>query len=143
MSTPEAPARWVVDGFVHVHHPVTLGRTTVPDDATVLEGMQAKGWELTPPPGVVVVGETTAEGTTVLTAPGAEEAAAADMAAVTVGLVPNGPIDDVLDWVDGDPSRARAALAVETVEDGKNRTSLIPQLEAIAAGAPTTEADNG
>ena len=43
--------------------------------------------------------------------------------------VPTGTIDDVLDWVDGDPERAAQALEAERA--GSNRSSLIAKLEAI------------
>lgn len=63
---------------------------------------------------------------------------------VPVADVPDGSVAEILAWVDGDRARAAAALAAETAAGGKARTSLIPQLEALAAGATTeTENDNG
>lgn len=49
----------------------------------------------------------------------------------TADTVPAGTIPDVLAWVGNDPARARAALDAE--RDGANRSSLINQLEPIAA----------
>jgi hypothetical protein len=43
--------------------------------------------------------------------------------------VPDGTIDDVLNWVGDDPSRASRALTVERA--GQNRTTLVSKLEAI------------
>lgn len=44
--------------------------------------------------------------------------------------VPDGTVDDVLDWVDDDPGRAAVALVAERA--GKNRSSLIEALESIS-----------
>lgn len=43
--------------------------------------------------------------------------------------VPDGTIDDVMDWVGDDRSRASRALTAERA--GQNRTTLISRLEAI------------
>lgn len=55
--------------------------------------------------------------------------------------VPEGTVADTLAWVDGDPARAQAALDAEYA--GANRSSLINQLEPIAAQeeAPMSEVD--
>lgn len=44
--------------------------------------------------------------------------------------VPEGPISEILAWVDGDEDRAQAALVVE--RESSARSTLIDQLEAIA-----------
>lgn len=46
---------------------------------------------------------------------------------------PDGTVVEVLAWVDGDPLRATAAMLVEL--DGKNRTTLIDQLNEIIGAA--------
>lgn len=43
--------------------------------------------------------------------------------------VPEGTIDEVLDWVGDDEAKAKIALDAETA--GKNRTSLVNKLKAI------------
>jgi hypothetical protein len=48
-----------------------------------------------------------------------------------VELVPDGTVQDVLDWVGDDPDRAEQALAAETA--GLNRSTLIAKLEAVAS----------
>lgn len=45
--------------------------------------------------------------------------------------VPGGTISEVLDWVGDDPDRAQTALEAERA--GQNRSTLISQLETIAA----------
>jgi hypothetical protein len=45
--------------------------------------------------------------------------------------VPDGTVQDVLDWVGNDPDRAEDALTAE--EAGQNRSTLIAKLEAIAS----------
>lgn len=45
--------------------------------------------------------------------------------------VPEGTMQDVLDWVGSDPARANEALDAE--EAGANRSTLITKLEAIAS----------
>lgn len=45
--------------------------------------------------------------------------------------VPEGTVNEVMCWVDGDPDRADEALAAE--RDGQGRSTLIAQLEAIAS----------
>lgn len=53
-------------------------------------------------------------------------------AAAGGGVPPDGTVDDVLGWVDGDPARAAAAAAAE--RDGKGRTTLLSRLEELADG---------
>lgn len=53
--------------------------------------------------------------------------------------VPDGTITQVLEWVGDDPGRARAALDAEY--DGQMRTTLISQLETIAAKEATAVTD--
>ena len=43
--------------------------------------------------------------------------------------VPDGTIDEVLDWVEEDP--AKAALALEAERAGKNRKGLVEALESV------------
>ncbi|MEV0608122.1 hypothetical protein AB0I61_17325 [Polymorphospora rubra] len=50
----------------------------------------------------------------------------------SVDEVPTGSIADVLEWVGDDPDRAQRALDAE--QAGKARTSLMPELERLAAG---------
>lgn len=46
-------------------------------------------------------------------------------------VVPDGTVQEVVDWVGDDPARAQQALDAERA--GQNRTTLIAQLEPIAA----------
>lgn len=62
--------------------------------------------------------------------------------------VPEGTVNDVLDWVGDDPDRAQEALDAE--RSGQNRTTLVSQLEAIAerqgddaSGTQTTDPGQG
>lgn len=48
------------------------------------------------------------------------------------GDMPDGNIAEVLAWVDNDPDRAQAALNAE--RDGKDRDSLIRQLQSVIDG---------
>jgi hypothetical protein len=45
---------------------------------------------------------------------------------------PDGTVDDVLGWVDGDPARARAALDAEQARE-KPRSTLVTDLEGVLA----------
>lgn len=47
--------------------------------------------------------------------------------------VPDGTVQEVLDWVGDDPGRAEQALEAERLGDG--RSTLITKLEAIASGS--------
>lgn len=50
-------------------------------------------------------------------------------------------VADVLAWVDGDPDRARAVLALETAPgEGGNRKTLVEPLRALVGGGGTPEA---
>lgn len=49
--------------------------------------------------------------------------------AVEPAEVPTGTVDEVLDWVNDNPSRAADALEAE--REGKNRSSLIDALESV------------
>lgn len=49
--------------------------------------------------------------------------------------VPTGTVQDVLDWVGDDPARAQEALDAE--QAGQQRSTLIAQLESIAAKEAT------
>jgi hypothetical protein len=51
--------------------------------------------------------------------------------------VPDGTVQDVLDWVGDDPGRAQEALDAE--QAGQARSTLIARLEAIAS---TTQEDD-
>jgi hypothetical protein len=52
-------------------------------------------------------------------------------------FVPEGTVQEVLDWVGNDPASARAALDKERA--GQNRATLTSKLEAIAASSPPEE----
>jgi hypothetical protein len=52
--------------------------------------------------------------------------------------VPDGTVQEVLDWVGDDPGRAGAALHVEEI--GAGRTTLLTKLGAIASAQPAEEA---
>lgn len=54
-----------------------------------------------------------------------------DEGADDAAAVPDGSVADVLEWVDGDTARAHQALAAERA--GKNRSSLVTQLEQLTA----------
>ncbi len=155
MTTPETDAElevaaspWIDDdGWAHLHHPVTFGKTRVANDPTVIASFVGRGWAYSPPPPpppVVVVPAPDAPAEPAAPADKAEETGAAGSDAATTGLVPSGSMAVVLDWVGDDPARAAMALAVENAAAAP-RTSLIPKLEALAAGSNTTglEADNG
>jgi hypothetical protein len=51
--------------------------------------------------------------------------------------VPDGTVQDVLDWVGDDPGRAQAALDAE--QAGAQRSTLITRLEALAVTDPIIE----
>lgn len=52
--------------------------------------------------------------------------------------VPDGTIQQVLDWVGGDPAKADLALLAEYVRDAPQRTTLVAALEKLAIPTPTT-----
>lgn len=150
MTTPEVEPWIDDDGWVHLHHPATFGTTAVRNVPAVLAGMLGRGWAYTPKPPpepdpiAPVVIDVTA------TAPAVEANATEVFAsgeAATVVFHPFDPsaltVAQVIEAVTADPGMAAAALTAERA--GKNRTSLIPQLEALAAGATTTdqEPENG
>lgn len=58
--------------------------------------------------------------------------AEAEEVTLTLDGVPDGTVDEVLVWVDGDVDRAREALVYEV--DNKNRSTLIAALEQIIGG---------
>jgi hypothetical protein len=51
-----------------------------------------------------------------------------------VQVPPDGPVNDVLEWVGDNTARAEAALASETRPDGRHRTTLTSALIGIIAG---------
>lgn len=106
-----------------VHHPTRPSRRKTVKEAD-LGRYVAAGWV---PVGQPLVGDNT--GPEVVTFPDPIEIAP-----------PSGPISEVLDWVDGDPDRAEAALSAE--QAGSARTSLIRQLEKVADG-DNNEAPDG
>lgn len=162
--TVDPSAEWL-----YLTHPDTNGSTRIPNDGASLEAHTARGWVLTDPPDTSGPGLPDPAGRPVEDAgawvemvhpatggrqqlpnngpalDGAREAGwvpAAEAAAVAVeteGL----KVQEVLDAVGDDPLKAAAALSAE--RDGKNRSTLISALEAIAAtGAaaqPTAEPD--
>lgn len=110
------------DEWISMTHPDTEGMQRLPNDDAAISGAREAGWVTT------AEAETAAAGST-----------AADVADRTVA--------EVLDLVDGDPTKAAAALAAE--RDGKKRSSLISALEAITAAPgpdattiPTTEQES-
>lgn len=54
--------------------------------------------------------------------------------------VPDGTVQDVLDWVGDDPGRAQAALDAE--DAGQQRSTLITRLEALAVTDSPADASN-
>lgn len=52
-------------------------------------------------------------------------------------------VDEVLTRVGDDPEAAKAALEAETGEGGKNRSSLVSKLEAIASGGDGSGGGSG
>lgn len=99
------------DEWVEMVHPVTNGSQRIPNDPAAIDGARDAGW--------VTATEAAAEEV---------EAVAAEVSDLTVA--------EVLAAVDGDRTKAEAALSAE--RDGKNRSSLISALDAIVS-APETE----
>lgn len=147
-----SPAEWL-----YLTLPATGGATRIPNDPDVLAAHTARGWVIADPPdetgpsvpdptagpvedtGAWVEMVHPASGGTQRLPNNAEALAGAreagwiradEIAALdTEGLT----VAEVLDAVGDDPAKAAAALTAE--RDGKNRTSLIRALEAIASSA--------
>lgn len=156
-TTTAVVARDVDAEWLYLAHPETGGSTRIPNDDAALESHTVRGWVLSDPPDTTGPGVPDPGGRPVEDAgawvemvhpgsggrqllpnngpalAGAREAGwvtaaeAADAAVETEGLT----VREVLEAVDGDPVKAAAALAAERA--GKNRTSLISALEALAA----------
>lgn len=161
MSTVAEPVAVHPDGeWIDLVHADTGGRTRIPNDATVLDAHTAKGWAIAPaeePPAVVTAPAPLPDEAWIEMVhpdfPGSQrlpnnppalagarekgwitvaEASAVDTESLTV--------KEVLELVDGDPVKAESALAAERA--GKNRTSLISALEAVAAPSAVQSTDD-
>ncbi len=124
--------------FVEMVNDETGGTQKCPDRPNVIQLWVERGWRL------VEVAEAAPDAPAAPAPPAdkADETGAVEAGAVTTGLVPAGSMAVVLDWVGDDPTRAAMALAVENDAEAP-RTSLIPKLEALAAGTPEEEKHNG
>lgn len=153
-----ADAQWL-----YLTHAAFDGSTRIPNDPDVLAAHTARGWVVSdaPDPNVPVVPDPAAgpvddagdwvdmvhpesggtqrlpNNTAALS--GARDAGWVTAAEATAVELEGLTVADVLAAVGEDPAKAATALAAE--RDGKNRSSLIRALEAIAENAsPTTAA---
>jgi hypothetical protein len=155
----------VEDGveWLYLAHPAFNGSTRIPNDPDVLASHLARGWVGADPPdrGAPVIPDPNAgpvddadawidmvhpesggtqrlpNNTDALT--GARDAGWVTAAEATAVELEGLTVAEVLEAVGDDPEKAAAALAAE--RDGKNRSSLIRALEAIAEDASTITAE--
>jgi hypothetical protein len=147
--------------WVYLTHPGFDGSTRVPNDPDVLLAATARGWVPVDPPDLTVPdvpdphagpvddagewidmvhpesGGTQRLPNNTAALSGARDAGWVTAAEATAAELEGLKVSEVLDAVGEDREKAAAALAAE--RHGKNRSSLIRALEAIAEGvAPTT-----